>query len=92
MHRYLLICLCNSFRRPPLADDVGTKYTMLDPRFDKRHRVRFIENGVVISILNQIFRNDENKLLTIMSMLIMLWLLIFTDAAATTDEGSQDDG
>ena len=68
------------------------KYTMLDPRFDKRHRARFIENGVVISILNQIFRNDENKLLTIMSMLIMLWLLIFTDDVATADEGSQDDG
>ena len=80
------------FLRPPLADDIGMKYTMLDPRFDKRHRARFIENGVVITILNQIFRIDENKLLTIMSMLIMLWLLIFTDAAATADEGSQDDG
>ena len=65
---------------------------LIDPRFDKNHRARFIENGVVISILNQIFRIDENKLLTIMSMLIMLWLLIFTDAAATADEGSQDDG
>ena len=65
---------------------------MLDPRFDKHHRARFIENGVVITILNQIFQIDENKLLTIMSMLIMLWLLIFTDAATTTDEGSQDDG
>ena len=92
MHRYLLICLCNSFRRPPLADDIGTKYTMLDPRFDKHHRARFIENGVVISILNQIFRIDEKKLLTIMSMLIMLWLLIFTYVVATADEGSQDDG
>ena len=92
MLKNLLICLCNSFRRPPLADDIGTKYTMLDPRFDKRHRARFIENGVVITILNQIFRIDENKLLTIMSMLIMLWLLIFTDVVATADEGSQDDG
>ena len=92
MLKTLLICLCNSFRRPPIADDIGTEYTMLDPRFDKRHHARFIENGVVITILNQIFRIDENKLLTIMSMLIMLWLLIFTDAAATADEGSQDDG
>ena len=91
MLKNLLICLCNSFRRPPLADDIGTKYTMLDPRFDKRHRARFIENGVVITILNQIFRIDENKLLTIMSMLIMLWFLIFTDAPITADEGSQDD-
>ena len=80
------------FRRPPLADNIRTKYTMLDPRFDKRHHARLIENGVVISILNQIFRIDENKLLTIMSMLIMLWLLIFTYDAATADEGSQDDG
>ena len=92
MLKNLLICLCNSFRRPPLADDIGTKYTMLDPRFDKRHRARFIENGVVITILNQIFRIDENKLLTIMSMLIMHWLLILTDGAATAYEGSQDDG
>ena len=65
---------------------------MLDLRFDKRHRARFIENGVVITILNQIFRIDENKLLTIMYMLIMLWLLIFTYVATTADEGSQDDG
>ena len=92
MLKNLLICLCNSFRRPPLADDIGTKYTMLDPRFNKRHRARFIENGVVITISNQIFQIAGNKLLTIMSMLIMLWLLIFTDAATTADEGSQDDG
>ena len=91
MHRYLLICVCNSFRRPPLADDIGTKYTMPDPRFDKRHRARFIKNGVVITILKPNLSIDEYKLLTIMSMLIMLWLLIFTYAAATADEGSQDD-
>nr|XP_040254030.1 protein MAIN-LIKE 1-like [Aegilops tauschii subsp. strangulata] len=35
-------------KRPPLADDIGTKYTMLDPRFNKRHRARFIENGVML--------------------------------------------
>ena len=46
-----MLMFINFFRRPPLADDIGTKYTMLDPRFDKRHRARFIENGVVITIL-----------------------------------------
>ena len=47
----LCLCLCNFFRRPPLADDIGIKYTMLDPTFDKGHRARFIENGVVSNFL-----------------------------------------
>ena len=38
-------------RRPPLANNIGTKYTMHDPAFDKGHRARFMENGVVITIL-----------------------------------------
>ena len=32
-------------RRPPLADNIGQRYSMLDWAFDKGHRARFIENG-----------------------------------------------
>ena len=32
-------------------DDIGIKYKMLDPTFDKGHRARFIENGLVITFL-----------------------------------------
>ena len=39
------------FRRSPLAGNIGTNYTLLDPAFDKGHRACFIENGVVITIL-----------------------------------------
>ena len=34
-------------RRPPLADNIGPRYCMLDWAFDKGHRARFIENGEV---------------------------------------------
>ena len=34
-------------RRPPVADNIGPRYSMLDWAFDKGHRARFIENGVV---------------------------------------------
>ena len=34
-------------RRAPLADNIGPWYSMLDYAFDKGHRTRFIENGVV---------------------------------------------
>ena len=47
----LMLIFMQFFRRPPLADDIDTKYTMLDPTFDKGHCARFIENGVVITIL-----------------------------------------
>ena len=33
--------------RPPLADNIGPRYSMLDWAFDKGHRARFIENGEV---------------------------------------------
>jgi hypothetical protein len=35
------------FRRAPLADNIGPRYSMLDNAFGKGHRARFIENGVV---------------------------------------------
>ncbi|KAE8793932.1 hypothetical protein D1007_31370 [Hordeum vulgare] len=35
-------------RRAPLADKIETKYTMLDPVFDKGLRDRFIENGMML--------------------------------------------
>ena len=47
----LMLMFMQFFRRPPLADDIGIKYTMLDPTFDKGHRARFIENGVVSNFL-----------------------------------------
>ena len=34
-------------RRPPLADNIGPRYCMLDWVFDKGHRGRFIKNGEV---------------------------------------------
>lgn len=39
------------FWRPHLSDNIDTEYTMLDPAFDKGHRARFIENGVMITML-----------------------------------------
>ena len=72
------------FRRPPLPDDIGVRYSMFDPAFDKGHRARFIENGVVITIietLNQSFRINENKLL-------IFGVHILADAPATAHEGS----
>ena len=74
------------FRRPPLADNIGKRYSMLDYAFDKGHRARFIENGVVSNmkeIFNQSFRIDENRLLS--SAVHFL-----TDAPATAHEGSRE--
>ena len=34
-------------RRPPLADNIGPRYCMLEWAFDKGHRAHFIENGEV---------------------------------------------
>ena len=47
----LMLMFMQFFRRPPLADDIVIKYTMLDLAFDKGHRAHFIENGVVITFL-----------------------------------------
>ncbi|KAE8768287.1 Strictosidine synthase 1 [Hordeum vulgare] len=44
-------------RSAPLADNIGTKYTMLDPAFDKGHRARYIENGVERRVLDW----DDNE-------------------------------
>ncbi|KAE8799126.1 Serine/threonine-protein phosphatase 7 long form-like protein [Hordeum vulgare] len=35
-------------KRPPLADNIGTKYTLLDLAFDNGHHTHFIENGMMI--------------------------------------------
>ncbi|KAE8782548.1 hypothetical protein D1007_44052 [Hordeum vulgare] len=35
-------------RRTPLADNIRTKYTMLDRAFDKGHPARFIENAMML--------------------------------------------
>ncbi|KAE8767464.1 Serine/threonine-protein phosphatase 7 long form-like protein [Hordeum vulgare] len=35
-------------KRAPLADNIRTKYTMLDPAFDKGHRAHFIQNGLML--------------------------------------------
>ncbi|KAE8776404.1 Serine/threonine-protein phosphatase 7 long form-like protein [Hordeum vulgare] len=35
-------------KRRPLVEHIETKYTTLDPAFDKGHRARFIENGVML--------------------------------------------
>ena len=43
-------------RRPPLADNIGPQYCMLDYAFDKGHHARFIENGEV-SNMNEILIN-----------------------------------
>ena len=46
-------------RRAPLADNIGPRYSMLDYAFDKGHRARFIENGVVSNmkeILIKVFK------------------------------------
>ena len=46
-------------RRPPLADNIGPRYCMLDWAFDKGHRARFIENEEVSymnEILTKVFR------------------------------------
>ena len=53
-------------RRPPLADNIGPRYCMLDWAFDKGHRARFIENGKVSDERNfdQSSRIDENDFLT----------------------------
>ena len=59
---------------------------MLDYAFDKGHRARFIENGVVSNmkkILNKSFRVDENKFLTFV-------VHFLTDAPATAHEGSRE--
>ncbi|KAE8814810.1 Serine/threonine-protein phosphatase 7 long form-like protein [Hordeum vulgare] len=34
--------------KPPLPDNIGTKYAMLDTAFDKGYPVRFIENVVML--------------------------------------------
>ncbi|KAE8809200.1 Serine/threonine-protein phosphatase 7 long form-like protein [Hordeum vulgare] len=34
-------------KRPPVSDNVGIRYSMLDHVFDTGHRARFIENGLL---------------------------------------------
>ena len=40
---------------PPPAPEIGVKYTMLDHAFDNGHRACFMENGVVMSIINLMY-------------------------------------
>ena len=54
----LMLMFMEFFRRPPLADDIGIKYTMLDPTFDKGHHARSIENGVISNFLKTNISNQ----------------------------------
>ena len=47
MEQSKIIDTTETYQRTPLADNIGPRYSMLDYAFDKGHRARFIENGVV---------------------------------------------